>query len=1689
MKHNRLTILLVLVLSFALAALIAGCKTDGDDTKKTTYASLSVDASSVGKLADGDTFDPAKLNVTLTDSNGLVEVADFSRLTVTVDGTAWKSGCVTVHEPSCRVSITFAQENGETLSAEVTLDVSHTHHLTRHAAVAPTLTAEGNIEYWSCTCGKLFSDAAARKEVTSTSVRRIAKVIIMAGQSNMVGHSMVDSLTEEQLAKYRAGFSNVLIYNSCNPFNPKTDKRNLTDAFVPVTAGMGRIPDNTADWPGGCFGPELGLAEYLSRQYPDETFYIIKDATGGTGLHDRWYSPSSFAALGVDALPENSLYAHLLTRVDEGMRLLEDGGINAKIVAFLWMQGEDDSTKVANVSLYDTLWRNLVGDLTADWESKGYMADCGLATVDGGLTGRVAWTYSGQINAIKELYASERSKGHYIDVIGAGLLTKTSDPAHLDSPSMLALGRLYGEKLSLVFADLGNAAVVTPHQFAGSGTETDPYLIGSTADWLALCRMNLTSDLRGVYFRLTEDIGTADAPIRVQLGISNDTPFAGILDGNGKTVTLSLKTSVGIGLIGYAGGATVKNLTVAGEITLTAANFYAGGFIGMVQWADGAVTAIENCVNRATVTATAASNAGGFVGRAYGHLTVAGSTNKGNVTTAGNYAAGILGYIIKSASGEAPSLTVRDTVNEGNITGQIGIGGIVGLFHKDSAGGTHVLENVSNTGTVTGTSQVGGIVATISSLAAGGFDITISYHDAGLTDENGRDIVVGSDGNKKTTAITHTGHTYTLVPEVPATCAAEGTAAHYVCPSCGKLFVLNDGEYTGTTAEALILPAIPHDYTGAVRYEPHDADTHTKYTKCAHCDSEKAETEAHSYGEDHLCVCGARQHVHQGVHHDAVASVSYATAGNTEYWSCEGCDLLFSDADCMTVIDSAVLPAQKDDPDFVNSASTPYLIASKADYEAFAAAVNAGDDMAGKYAKLTADIGDEADPVTVILGRAGAKAFAGSLDGDGHTVCLNVTSATAVGLIGYANGATVKNLTVAGHVELTAANFYAGGFIGLVQWADGAMTTIENCVNTAAVNVTAVSNAAGFVGRTLGRLTVTGCTNKGEITTAGNYAAGILGYIIKSASGEAPSLTVRDTANEGTVTGKTGIGGIVGLFHKDSAGGTHVLENVSNTGTVNGTSQVGGIVATISSQATNGFDITISYRNAGMTDENGFDVVVGSDGNKKITAITHIGHTYTLVPEVPATCAAPGTAAHYVCPSCGTLFTLTDGVYTETTPDALTLATVAHDYTGAVRYEQSDADTHTKYTKCAHCDDEKAETEAHSYTDGTCVCGAEQGHVHAAAHHPAVSASYATAGNAEYWSCEGCDLLFSDETCTDVIDSAVLPAQKDDPDFLNSASTPYLIANMADYTAFATAVNTGDTMKDKYAQLTADIGTETDPVIVPIGTAEKYFAGTFDGAEHTVWVRLSENAAVGLVGYLAGGTVKNVTVRGSVERQTASSASYAGGIVGLITAAGGKVINCKNYAAVTAPSNCYAGGIVGTSNGTATVEDCLNEGTVSAGRNVGGIVGGTGGKITITRAVNRGTVTGSGDYVGGIIGYIHSTGNTLTDCTNTGNVTGAKVVGGIIGLLNGSKTATIDNATVKDCTIGGTQSVGGIVGRIVAKATATYQNYTAPTNVIYKLNGAEETAVAGFDTTGRTDGATAKPGEAFGTCPGTAKQA
>lgn len=200
---------------------------------------------------------------------------------------------------------------------------------------------------------------------------------------------------------------------------------------------------------------------------------------------------------------------------------------------------------------------------------------------------------------------------------------------------------------------------------------------------------------------------------------------------------------------------------------------------------------------------------------------------------------------------------------------------------------------------------------------------------------------------------------------------------------------------------------------------------------------------------------------------------------------------------------------------------------------------------------------------------------------------------------------------------------------------------------------------------------------------------------------------------------------------------------------------------------------------------------------------------------------------------------------------------------------------------------------------------------------------------------------------------------------------PYRIGTAEGLKWFRDKVNNATKEPDTKicAELTEDIDLNGE-AWTPIGIGDAFYArtppysGTFDGKGHTIKNLSIDSSAhyVGLFGYVYGGTIRNLTVSGSVK-----GSEHTGGIAG--AANGGTFENCANQCAVQGGTT---GGIIGfaTEEGTLIVRDCYNVGSIT---------------------------TTTGNSVGGIIGQCINTSGTIRNCYNAGTVTGTASVGAIIG--------------------------------------------------------------------------------------------
>lgn len=163
-----------------------------------------------------------------------------------------------------------------------------------------------------------------------------------------------------------------------------------------------------------------------------------------------------------------------------------------------------------------------------------------------------------------------------------------------------------------------------------------------------------------------------------------------------------------------------------------------------------------------------------------------------------------------------------------------------------------------------------------------------------------------------------------------------------------------------------------------------------------------------------------------------------------------------------------------------------------------------------------------------------------------------------VGQIDYA--AEIEGCNNTGIVY--AADGYAGGIIGCIGNVDLVSDIlVRNCVNEATINGE-VSYVGGIVGY-LAMGQVNNCKNTGDIDTDIEYVGGIAGY--------ADGAFIARVTNEGSIKGKSDVGGIVGQINGDS--GTSSVDQATNNGDVlsatNGTNFFGGIAGESSASITN----------------------------------------------------------------------------------------------------------------------------------------------------------------------------------------------------------------------------------------------------------------------------------------------------------------------------------------------------------------------------------------------------------------------------------------------------------------------------------------------------------------------------------------
>ncbi|MDY3195478.1 MAG: hypothetical protein RBQ95_01350, partial [Paracholeplasma sp.] len=269
--------------------------------------------------------------------------------------------------------------------------------------------------------------------------------------------------------------------------------------------------------------------------------------------------------------------------------------------------------------------------------------------------------------------------------------------------------------------------------------------------------------------------------------------------------------------------------------------------------------------------------------------------------------------------------------------------------------------------------------------------------------------------------------------------------------------------------------------------------------------------------------------------------------------------------------------------------------------------------------------------------------------------------------------------------------------------------------------------------------------------------------------------------------------------------------------------------------------------------------------------------------------------------------------------------------------------------------------------------------------------------------------VFRNHETDEIITNSIESVRVDVSLGLGTEDIPFLIKDKLDIDELKRMVDKGNTFKGFFFKVDDGISQFDLGNFVPIGSSTKPFFGSFDG-NHAEFI-LDINSSLsyqGLFGYFGHGTIKNLSVSGSV-----TGLDYVSGVVGYKLS--GTISNVYNEAILTGRN--FVGGIVG--------------------RHEAGVV---------DQTYNNGDITSTGSYVGGLVGFLYQ--GTLSNGYNRAEIVGNDSVGGILGFTYRyiriaystyvyNNVSNLYNAGL----VSSNTNVGGVIGQ------DSLQNYSASGNV------------------------------------------
>lgn len=1210
--------------------------------------------------------------------------------------------------------------------------------------------------------------------------------------------------------------------------------------------------------------------------------------------------------------------------------------------------------------------------------------------------------------------------------------------------------------------------------FQGGGTATDPYLIKTANDLIALSQTtNAGNSYANVFFRLANDIDmSAVSGQWVPIG-SSSAMFRGHFDGAGHKLTNLKTNTLGYSFQGLFGvmaeNSSVENLTMTG-VELIGQGDYVGAICG---YCFGNVT---NCHVSGNLTYKG-KMIGGLTGRSYGPISDC--SFSGNISSWG-YAGGIAGYHFHA---------MRNCYSDGNISvdgvlngAHICVGGLAGLAQSYSTAHESVIENCRFSGTVrqnVGVGFAGGItgylyaskmdgcfnigsVSTRLSAAeqgSGGISgivqectITNCYNAGPVSDAGGSTYVGGLIGYLN---CTYTGQQGITGPSFISSCYNSGQVI-------GRLRTVHSGvfgdEYTIDQFEEK-----PSDEAFTNVYTDNQAtgldDTrfgrNTGFftaTLPAGLPASAWTVTAGQYpvlkasaATDESKISAATIQFPDGQSTRILRTTATVTATSPVQWSLISNGQLSTTSLGLKMANNtlsltgeyandtvvAYIPGQGLTRRYVinavpgqfegqGTAESPYLIRNAADLKRLHNAVMHFDHRDIHF-KQTADIDLEyASDFQGVGAGNHILEFAGVYDGGGFAIHrlkvrayhVNASGQTLEGTYNYGGLFHIGSETSVIR-NVTIADDCDFEFYNYSAPVIGyTRGRVENCRNFANVPV-GTTNIAGVVGRTDETAVVTGCYNAGTIT-ANTYTGGVVGYSLGDAS---------FCQNDGAINCAAGYaGGVLGVC----AGNT---DNCLNNGAVTSTKYVGGIIG--SNSAGYGKGSVTNCISTGSVTLIGTESTVGALIGYSNGSGTIANNYYEASINVGAGCSSLKTginAAYTHTLVSGTApegfatqgWTFVKGMYPSLTPFAQTEASVAM---RSIYLDFGQGQIRTNVTTPVPL--APSDNITWKLQQGTTFTIAN-GMLNVTIPETDVARDKLTASYGKY---------------TKTYELMSLPVILDGK---GTASEPFLIRTVADLTRLATFMaSSGMEYKGYFFRVENDINYGAGEEFVPIGSAKVNFNGTFDGAGHTIAGYNYSNTAsttgkfTGFFwGIGADALVKDLTLDGKHTGH-----SYTGGLAGKIY---GTVRNCVVKGTVESSSTGYTGGFAAQMYEGSRIVKCEFQGQVNTAAltnrlsNFGGFAAEMNAGATVDSCVNRGKIgyvlkdnSNGSTYVGGITARCNG---KISSSSNQGEVTGLGFMAGICSNLLSTGEITGCSNTSDIYSAAGT--ISGIAGINTAGGTA-----------------------------------------------------